>query len=316
MNNIKPFRAHLSMLTAAAIWGLMAPLGKDAMNNGLDGISMVSFRVLGAAVLFWTASFFVKSERVPRRDRFLFAGAALLGIVFNQCLYTVGLSFTSPVNASIVTTSMPIFAMILSFFILKEPITWRKAGGVFAGCCGAVMLVLTSMSAADGRVGDVRGDLMCMGAQMSFALYLSVFNHLIKKYSVVTVNKWMFAWSAILILPFSAGHVVGLSWPDIPVKTWLETGYVVVFGTFVSYLLSIAGQRVLRPTVVSVYNYVQPIVSVVVTVLMGLGVFTWPQAVAIILVFTGVGLVVKSKSRKDQLEADSLKGNAQMRGVE
>lgn len=316
MNNIKPFRAHLSMLTAAAIWGLMAPLGKDAMNNGLDGISMVSFRVLGAAVLFWTASFFVKSERVPRRDRFLFAGAALLGIVFNQCLYTVGLSFTSPVNASIVTTSMPIFAMILSFFILKEPITWRKAGGVFAGCCGAVMLVLTSMSAADGRVGDVRGDLMCMGAQMSFALYLSVFNHLIKKYSVVTVNKWMFAWSAILILPFSAGHVVGLTWADVPVKTWLETGYVVVFGTFVSYLLSIAGQRVLRPTVVSVYNYVQPIVSVVVTVLMGLGVFTWPQAVAIILVFTGVGLVVKSKSRKDQLEADSSKGNAQMRGVE
>lgn len=316
MNNIKPFRAHLSMLTAAAIWGLMAPLGKDAMNNGLDGISMVSFRVLGAAVLFWTASFFVKSERVPRRDRFLFAGAALLGIVFNQCLYTVGLSFTSPVNASIVTTSMPIFAMILSFFILKEPITWRKAGGVFAGCCGAVMLVLTSMSAADGRVGDVRGDLMCMGAQMSFALYLSVFNHLIKKYSVVTVNKWMFAWSAILILPFSAGHVVRLSWADVPVKTWLETGYVVVLGTFVSYLLSIAGQRVLRPTVVSVYNYVQPIVSVVVTVLMGLGVFTWPQAVAIILVFTGVGLVVKSKSRTDQLEADSSKGNAQMRGVE
>ena len=316
MNNIKPFRAHLSMLTAAAIWGLMAPLGKDAMNNGLDGISMVSFRVLGAAVLFWTASFFVKAERVPHRDGFLFAGAALLGIVFNQCLYTVGLSFTSPVNASIVTTSMPIFAMILSFFILNEPITWRKAGGVFAGCCGAVMLVLTSMSAADGRVGDVRGDLMCMGAQMSFALYLSVFNHLIKKYSVVTVNKWMFAWSAILILPFSAGHVVGLPWADVPVKTWLETGYVVVFGTFVSYLLSIAGQRVLRPTVVSVYNYVQPIVSVVVTVLMGLGVFTWPQAVAIILVFTGVGLVVKSKSRKDQLEADSSKSDAQMREVE
>jgi drug/metabolite transporter (DMT)-like permease len=309
MNNRKPLQAHLSMFTAAAIWGLMAPLGKDAMNNGLDGISMVSFRVLGAALLFWVASIFVKAERVPRRDIFLFAGAGLFGIVFNQCLYTIGLSFTSPVNASIVTTSMPIFAMILSFFILKEPITLRKAGGVFAGCCGAVILILTSMSAADSQVGDFRGDLMCMAAQVSFALYLSLFNHLIKRYSVVTVNKWMFTWSAVMILPFTTNHIVALPWADIPVKTWLETGYVVFFGTFVSYLLSITGQRVLRPTVVSVYNYVQPIVSVAVTVLMGLGVFTWPQGIAIILVFTGVWLVVKSKSRREQLGSNPELGS-------
>lgn len=303
MDSRKPLRAHLSMFGAEVIWGLMAPLGKDAMNNGLDGISLVSFRVAGAAVLFWLTSFFLGHERVGRRDLWLFAGAALLGIVFNQCLYTIGLSFTSPVNSSIVTTSMPIFAMILSFFILKEPITLQKAGGVLIGCCGAVILVLTSMAASSSKVGDIRGDLMCMGAQVSFALYLSLFNRLIRKYSVVTVNKWMFSWATLIIVPFTSLHVSALPWPEIPMKTWLETGYVVFFGTFVSYILSIVGQHVLRPTVVSVYNYVQPIVAVSVSVLTGLGVFTWPQAVAIILVFSGVWLVVKSKSRKDSLSA-------------
>ena len=59
-DNQRPLRAHLSMFTAELFWGLMSPLGKDAMTHGIDGIDMVSFRVLGAALLFWTASLFTR----------------------------------------------------------------------------------------------------------------------------------------------------------------------------------------------------------------------------------------------------------------
>lgn len=116
-DNQRPLRAHLSMFSAELFWGLMSPLGKDAMTHGIDGIDMVSFRVLGAALLFWTASLFTTKVHVPKRDIMFFAGAAVFGIVTNQCMFTIGLSITSPINASIVTTSMPIFAMILSFFL-------------------------------------------------------------------------------------------------------------------------------------------------------------------------------------------------------
>ena len=272
-DNRVPLQAHLSMFAAEAIWGLMAPVGKAAMNSGFDGISVVSFRVVGAA---------------------------LLGIVFNQGLYNIGLSITSPVNASIVTTSMPIFAMVLSFFILKEPITWKKALGVAIGCGGALILILSSAHAGSAKVGNIRGDLMCFGAQFSFALYLALFNPIIRKHNVFTVNKWMFTWASLFVLPFTSWHVSQLPWTTFTAATWLEVGYVVVFGTFVSYLLSVVAQRVLRPTVVSVYNYVQPIVSVIVSVAVGLSVFTLPQGVAVILVFSGVWLVIKSKSKRDE----------------
>lgn len=295
-----PFRAHLSMFTAEAIWGFMAPVGKAAMNSGFDGISVVSFRVAGAALLFWLASFIGPREHIPGRDIVKLAGAAVLGIVFNQCLFNIGLSITSPVNASIVTTSMPIFAMVLSFFILKEPITWKKALGVAIGCCGALILIFSSASAGNAKVGDIRGDLMCLGAQFSFALYLALFNPLIRKYNVITVNKWMFTWASLFVLPFTTVHVSQLSWASFTAATWLEVVYMVVLGTFVSYLLSVVAQSVLRPTVVSVYNYVQPIVSVVVSVAVGMSVFTLPQGVAVVLVFTGVWLVIKSKSKRDE----------------
>ena len=122
-SNNKALIAHLSMFGACAGWGLMAPIGKDAMTHGFDGITMVTFRVVGACLLFWLASLFAPKENVSRRDKLMFIGAALFGLVCNQCCYTLGLSITSPINASIVTTSMPIFAMLLAALILKEPIT-------------------------------------------------------------------------------------------------------------------------------------------------------------------------------------------------
>lgn len=58
-------------------------------------------------------------------------------------------------------------------------------------------------------------------------------------------------------------------------------------------------QRLLRPTVVSMYNYMQPIVASTVAIVLGLGVFNPEKGIAIALVFLGVYIVTQSKSRKD-----------------
>ena len=291
--------AHLSMFGACAGWGLMAPVGKEAMLHGVSGLSMVTFRVVGACLLFWLTSLFAHREHVPRGDKLMFAGAAIFGLLLNQCCYTLGLSLTSPINASIVTTSMPIFAMLLSALILKEPITGKKAIGVLMGCSGALMLILTSASHVSDKVGDIRGDLLCLFAQFSFALYLSLFNPLIRRYNVFTINRYMFSWASIMLLPFTFGETMDTVCSHLPVKTWMEVGYVVCVGTFLCYILTMVGQRALRPTVVSVYNYVQPIVSVFASLLMGVGVLKPTHALAVILVFTGVWLVTKSRARDD-----------------
>lgn len=105
------------------MWGLMSPIGKDAMQHGMDNINLVFMRAAGGALLFWLTSLLCKHEHMPWRDILAMSGAGLLGLVGNQCCFTIGLSITTPSNASIVTTSLPIFAMILSALILKEPIT-------------------------------------------------------------------------------------------------------------------------------------------------------------------------------------------------
>lgn len=299
MKNKKVVVAHLSILSACLIWGLMAPIGKDAMNNGISGIDMVSFRVAGGAVLFWLTSLFTKNEHVPPHDLLLIACAAVLGLVCNQCCYTIGLSITSPINASIVTTTLPIITMLLAALFLHEPITGKKVTGIFCGAIGALILILGSAAATSGKAGNIRGDLLCLISQFSFACFLSIFKKLIQKYTVITFERWMFLFASILILPFSFHHLINLPWKAITLNTWSETAFVVVASTFFAYILMMIAQKVLRPTVISMYNYIQPIVACVVSVLAGLGEFGWRQLLAIVLVFGGVYLVTKSKSRRD-----------------
>lgn len=188
--------------------------------------------------------------------------------------------------------------MIFAALILKEPITGRKALGVGVGCSGAVILIASTAVANDSRIGDIRGDLLCVAAQMSFALYLSLYRDILKRYSPITMSKWMFTWATILLTPFLGGHAAATDWQAVSLKTWLETGFVVFFGTYIAYLCMQTAQRTLRPTVVSIYNYMQPVVAVSVSIACGMCLFTWKQAVAVVLVFSGVWLVIKSKSRR------------------
>lgn len=302
MKNATVVKAHVCILLACVIWGLMAPIGKDAMNNGVSGLAMVAFRVVGAAVLFWITSLFTKSQKVARRDLWMIALAGLLGLVCNQCCYTVGLSITSPINASIVTTSLPIITMLLAALFLHEPVTSKKVIGIFCGACGALILILGSARAASAKVGDLRGDMLCLFAQFSFGCYLSIFKNLITRYDIITFEKWMFLFASFIIIPLSFSHVQAIEWSEITAKTWAETAFVVVGSTYFAYILMMVGQKILRPTVISMYNYVQPIVATVVSVIAGLGVFGWGQALAVMLVFVGVYLVTKSKSRNDLMK--------------
>ena len=292
-------KGHGSMFSANIMWGLMSPVAKSIfIGSAVTPLLLVDMRVLGAAVLFWIASLFMPRERVPFKDILRLFVASMLGIVFNQGLFTIGLGMTSPVDASVITTSTPILTMVIAALYLKEPVTGKKIGGVLIGAAGALVLVLSNT--AGERSGSVLGDVLCIAAELSFASYLVFFKDIISRYSPVTLMKWMFTFASICIVPFSATDLLALDLGVMSVTTVWSLVFVVCCATFVCYMLSPVGQKYLRPTIVSMYCYVQPVVAACVVVFKeGISAFTLPKAVAIVLVFVGVYIVTRSKSRAD-----------------
>ena len=295
----KDLKAHGAMLLAMVLFGLMATFSKDVLTNGgITGPQLVAFRICGAAILFWVGSLIVPQQRVERRDLLKIVGASFFGFVMAQGGYIVGLSLTSPINATIELTTMPIFTLILSAFILHERITPRRAVGIALGFTGAILLI-TRTTAGGGRPTDFRGDLLILVSQVGYAFYLTHYAQLFRKYDAFTFNKWTFTFASLMILPFTLPHIVQIDWPALSARTATEIIYIVAAATFFTFLLVVFAQRRLMPTTVSVYNYVQPFVAVVASMAMGLATPQWMHAVAAALIFTGVWLVVNSHHKNE-----------------
>ncbi|MDE6533307.1 MAG: DMT family transporter [Muribaculaceae bacterium] len=299
-------KGHASMFGANAIWGVMSPVAKFVMISGtITPLVVTNLRIAGAMVLFWLVSLFMKPEHMSPKDMAKLFGASLLAIVFNQGCFIMGLGMTSPTNASIITTSMPLWAMVLAAFFLKEPITGKKIMGIAAGATGAVLLVLGGKQAAQyGAVtSSIWGDLIVMTAQLSYALYIVLFKDFVSRYSLFTVMKWMFTFAFICIVPFSTPALSDTRWEAVTPLEWGALSLVVVGATFVCYILVVIGQRRLRPTVAGMYNYIQPLVACIVAILWGMDTFGVTKAFAILLIFIGVFLVTISRSRKEMESA-------------
>ncbi|NDP20177.1 MAG: DMT family transporter [Paludibacter sp.] len=300
----KKLIGHIALFSANIIFGINTPISRTMMPEILHPLALTSFRLVGGLILFWLASLFVKKEKVPPKDLLLLFFASFFALTLNQLPYFIGLSITSPIDASIVVTMLPILTMILAAVFIKEPITLMKAIGVLVGASGALLLVFNSPIAVHGH-SNFWGNLIVFFAVSSFAIYLTVFKNLISRYSPVTIMKWMFLFGTIVSLPFCYKPLMQTDFSLLTSETYWRIAYVVLFATFLGYLLIPIGQKVLRPTTLSMYNYLQPIISSLVAVFIGIDTFGYEQALSGVLVFSGVYIVTQSKSRA-QMEAEKL----------
>ncbi len=301
------FRGHAALWVANIVWGLNAPICKSVLQaadhpDGISPFALSAYRMIGAALLFWTASLLLPRERVSRRDLGLLLCASVFGIQFNQLLFLWGLSLTSPIDASIIATLVPILTMLFAALFLREPITGLKAGGVALGCFGAVLLVVLSHGGSSA-VSSIRGNTLCIISATSYAVYLTAFRDVIVRYHPVTAMKWMFTFAAATAAVIYREPLAEVDYGVLSAPTLLGTAYVVACSTFLSYLCVPIGQRSLRPTVVSMYHYVQPVVAVLFSILIGLDRLGFAKSAAAACVFLGVWMVTQSKSRR-QLETE------------
>ena len=293
---------HLSVLGAYTIFGFNIIICKELTNAGLvSSLGLFCFRSAGACLLFWLISLFLPKEKVPFKDLCGIFAASMLGFLLTQLAYLESSKFTTPLDTSIITSTTPIFTMFIAAIALKEPITWKKAGGVALSFFGVIMLVLNTIGAHGNGITQSMpiGIVLMIGNCLFFASYLGIFRPLIQRYHVVTFMKWIFLFSTVVVIPLDIKELTHLPVEQMTTSYWLQLGYIIVFATFIAYFLLPIGQKQLRPTVVSLYTYVQPLIGMVTAIVLGMDRLTWQKIVAAILVFTGVILVNKSKARAE-----------------
>ena len=288
---------HLSVAGAYTIFGLNIVFCKDIANSeAVSPIVRFTLRALGASVLFWLLSFLIPKEKVERGDYLKIAVASFVGLFVPQLTFLKAITMATTIDTAIMGTLGPIFTMIFAFLFLGEPITGKKAGGVALSFAGVIFLIFNSVHEGGVSATSPWGIVLLLLNSLSFSLYLGMFRPLISKYSVVTFSKWTFLFSLLLSLPFSFKGFLTTDFATVPSLVKWEIGYLVFFATFVAYFLIPFGQKHLRPTLVSMYTYLQPIIAAIVSIWAGMDVLTWQKLAATVLIVGGVVLVSRSRA--------------------
>ena len=198
-----------------------------------------------------------------------------------------------------VSALSPIYTMFIAAYALKEPITLRKAGGVTISFLGIIYLIMNSVTSTGSTTEtSVTGILLIIANSICFSLYLGLFKPVISRYSVITFMKWIFLFATAFSLPIAGHELLTFDYTRLSGIYLGELAFLIVCSTFITYFLIPLGQKRIRPTLVSMYSYVQPIIAISVSIWVGMDTLSWQKVLAAGMVFGGVLLVNYSRSAK------------------
>lgn len=289
-------KAYAAAFLVALIYGLNYTIAKDVMPTYVKPFGLILLRVLGATILFWGVSFFTPKQKIEKSDFLRIFIAAIFGVCVNMLAFFKGLSLTSPINASVIMVNTPIIVLILSTIILKERITIIKFFGILIGLLGAILLILYGKSITPGD-NPLYGNILVFVNALCFGLYLIIVKKLTQKYDVITLVKWLYLFGLILVIPFGLNDVLAIQWHYIPTPIYLSIAFVLIFTTFFAYLLNIIALKSLKPTTLSAFIYLQPLIASAYALLTNKDSLNVIKIIAAILIFSGVYLVTKSNSK-------------------
>lgn len=293
-------KAHAAILAANMVWGGLSPVTKLILQDGsLSGMQLSAIRIIGGTLVFLIMGLLLPksvapSEKIRKADWWKIAAASFLIITLNQALYIVGISYTSPIDSSVMSTLTPLFTMICAAIFIGMPITWLKALGVGLGLAGALLMVFGQSSGTSEATNPILGDSLCLIAQLCAALYYVLFRDLISRYSAFTLMKWMFIVASCTFGVAMIPELIKVDYSTIPQTVWLSIAYIIVFATFLAYLSIPFAQKYLKPTAVAMYTYFQPVTAALLATIMGLAAFGLVKIAATALIFVGVWFVTGS----------------------
>ena len=292
----KRILAFVLAFSASLIYGVSFTIAKDVMPLYIKPYGFILLRVVGATLLFWLISLSVPKEKITANDFVRIFFAALFGVVINMLFFFKGLSLTTPINGSVIMTTTPILVLLLSFVILRDKITVKKIMGIFIGMIGALLLVLYGPKAVSNAPDIKLGNFLIFVNAASYGLYLIVVKPLLKKYHPFHLIKWIYLMGLLMVIPFGFSEIQQVNWQLMPVVIFYKIGFIVFFTTFLTYLFNLLALKTLKPTTLSVFLYLQPLIASIYAIIMGSDHLTSLKLIAAALVFTGVYLVSSRKT--------------------
>lgn len=287
---------HLALIAVQVMFGTWPIIGKIVLRS-MSSVSLVGFRIFGAALVFTLLQRKLGELRqLPKRVMAWLVLSSLLGVVVNQLLFVKGLSLTTAINATLLSTTIPVFTLAVSIALGYDRASLRHVLGIALAAAGVVYLV--DPWRANFSAQTTLGNILIITNSFCYGAYIAVSRDLFRRYGALNVITWIFLIGALITFP-----IAGYAWSTeglqaVSLGVWLSVAYIILVPTVAAYYLNSWAITHVPPSVVAVYIYLQP--------LLAFGLAPWVLGeswnsrtiVACVLIFAGVAAVtVSSPSR-------------------
>jgi drug/metabolite transporter (DMT)-like permease len=294
----KRTQAAFYLLIVNLIYAANFSIAKMVMPAYIPAFGFIFLRVSAAVILFWLTTLIATTSPpfIARHDYTRIALCGLFGIAINQLCFFKGLSYTTPINGSLIMTTTPILVLTVSYLLLGEQVTKQKIFGILLGIFGALWLIYfgnknTPTLATTANTST--GDLLIFINAVSYAIYLVMVKPLIMRYNPIHITTWVTTVGWFFVLPFGWSEFVAIPWHSFTPFVYACTAYILVFTTFLAYLLNSLALRQVSPAVSSIFIYVQPVLTTLIAWLLGNDQLNLSKIIAAAFIFTGVFLVTR-----------------------
>ncbi|HEX8070978.1 MAG TPA: DMT family transporter [Pyrinomonadaceae bacterium] len=304
-DSLKP---HAALVAVQFFFGTWPIVGKYAL-RALPSTGLVALRMAGAALaLVALRRLTGGSLRVERRSDYArLALYSLLGVVLNQLFYTRGLALSTAINATILSTTIPIATLLVSLFMGNERPTPRVFVGMAVAAAGVVYLV--NPAHADLSRDTMIGNLLLVLNTLCYGAYIAVSQDAIRRYGALTVITWVFLLGCVVTVPLGGYYLAQTPMTHLGAGVWLALVYIILVPTVGAYYLNAWALGRVAPSTVAIYIYLQPLFAFALAPLL-LGERLNPRTgLATLLIFAGVALVTL-RSRSPAVEEVSERPEA------
>jgi len=295
---------HLALIAVQVLFATWPIVGKIALRT-IPPVALVGFRVAGASLaLLVLARLSGNLQTIKRVDWPLLVGSSLLGLVFNQLLFTRGLSLTTAINSTLLSTTIPVFTLLVGVILRTDRATLGRLLGIALAASGVLYLIgpgRTQFSSVTRA-----GDLLIVSNSLCYGAYIAVSKDLVRRYNALTVITWIFVVGCVAIVPAGAISLAQISLTGVSWKVWLAILYIALLPTAGAYYLNAWALARVAPSTVAVYIYLQPLIAFVLAPLILGEALSSRTVIASLLIFAGVLVVTRRRQKATRKTPDEF----------
>jgi drug/metabolite transporter (DMT)-like permease len=283
------FQAYLALAAVCFFWGTTY-LGIRMALESLPPLMLVGLRYTISGTALLLMAFFAKAHLPSGRELWYTAlyGVIIIGIG-NGCLAFAEMWIPSGLAALFITTS-PFWMVGMEALIPGgERLHAPTLLGMLVGLAGTALLVAPNAIQQGFAGPSLRGFLLlqlgCSGWALGSILQR---RHVTRAHPVVSGAVQQLATGLVFLGPAFLTKTQPIHWTP---RSMAAVAYLVTFGSVVGYSAYLYALDKLPVSVVSIYNYVNPIVAVFLGWLFYSERIGFREIVSMLVIFAGVALV-------------------------